>query len=126
MSNPSLGTIDCPTCDTGGADVRQSRRRGARLYWQCADCGLNQPTGAKIQERLWRETEFKPGAQPIRPSNVTADLERNTPEEFNPAEPEPETVNEPIPQPKPQPRQGRGVGILLLGALGLGALLSMR
>ncbi|MDO0946642.1 hypothetical protein [Chromohalobacter israelensis] len=126
MSNPSLGTIDCPTCGAAGADVRQTRRKGARLYWQCADCGLNQPTGAKIQERLWRDTAFKTGAQPIRPSNVTAELPANTPAEFDPNEPEPtehESENKPTTS---RARPGRGVAVVMLGALGLGALLATR
>lgn len=125
MSNPSLGTIQCPTCQSDGADVRQSKRRGARLYWQCPECGLNQPTGAKIQERLWRETAFAAGAQPIRPSNVTDALERNTPEEFDPTATEPESESQPSPQAS-RPSPAKGLGVLLLGCMGLGAYLATR
>ncbi|NIC03981.1 hypothetical protein [Billgrantia bachuensis] len=126
MSNPSLGTVACPTCGADGADVRQSKRRGAHLYWQCAACGLNQPTGAVIQERLWRETEWHTGAEPTRPANVTADLARNTPTEFDPTEPEPEAEPEPSSQPSARPSRARGLGVLLLASLGLGVFLSQR
>lgn len=124
MSNPSLGTIACPTCGTEGADVRQTKRRGAHLYWQCADCKLMQPTGAAIQSRLWRETDWHAGAEPTRPANVPATLERSTPEEFDPAkaEAEPEADERPTATPRPSP--AKGVGVLLLGALGLGLFLA--
>lgn len=125
--NPSLGTIDCPTCGKAGADVRQTKRKGSRLYWQCADCGLNQPTGAPIQEKLWRETVFKPGAQPIRPSNVTADLAPNTPPEYDPNEPEPATEAPTAAQPTAnRPNPAKGLGIALLGCLGLGMFLATK
>lgn len=122
MSNPSLGTIACPTCSTGGADVRQTKRRGSHLYWQCSECGLMQPTGAAIQTRIWRETDWHAGAEPTRPANVAADLPRNTPEDFDPearpeADPEPTATD-------PRPTPAKGVGVLLLGALGLGVLLA--
>ncbi len=124
MSNPSLGTVACPTCGAEGADVRQSKRRGAHLYWQCGACGLNQPTGAVIQERLWRETEWHAGSQPTRPANVTADLERNTPAEFDPSEPESEP--QPTAEPSAPPSKAAGLGVLLLASLGLGVYLSSR
>lgn len=123
MSNPSLGTVACPTCGEAGADVRQTKRRGAHLYWQCIECGLNQPTGAKIQEKLWRDTEWKTGAQPTRPANVTEQLARSTPAEFDPDATEDPTESEPASQPE-RPSAAKGVGVLLLGALGLGAFLA--
>lgn len=127
MSNPSLGRIACPTCGTSGADVRQTKRRGAHLYWQCADCGLMQPTGAGIQSRLWRETEWHAGAEPTRPANVAADTPRTEPEEFDPTATA--TDDEPVATdtaPPSRPSPAKGVGVLLLGALGLGALLAMQ
>lgn len=126
MSNPTLGTVTCPTCGTEGAEVRQSKRRGGHLYWQCPDCGLSQPTGATIQKRLWSETQWATGVQPIRPANVPADAERPTPTEFDPSEPEPETEAPTDPRPSAQPSPARGVGVLLLGALGVGAFLATR
>lgn len=123
-SNPDLGSVKCPTCGADGAAVRQSKRRGAHLYWQCNGCGLNQPTGAVIQERLWRETDWYAGSQPTRPANVTADLERNTPAEFDPAEAETET--EPTTQPSEPPSRAAGLGVLLLASLGLGVFLANR
>ncbi len=122
MSNPGLGHINCPTCGTEGAEVRQSKRRGKHFYWQCPSCGLLQPTGAGIQERLWRETAWHAGAEPIRPANVAAELERSTPAEFDPEEPEPEAE----PEPTPPPTRARGLGVFLLGALGLGVFLARR
>ncbi|MFP3343526.1 hypothetical protein R0J87_13555 [Halomonas sp. SIMBA_159] len=125
MSNPTLGTVQCPTCNTEGAEVRQTKRRGARLYWQCSECGLNQPTGAKIQEKLWRDTAWNTGAEPTRPGNVASELERSTPAEFDPTEAEPEATPQPT-KPTHQPSTGRGLGVLLLGALGLGVFLSTK
>ncbi|MDI5984905.1 hypothetical protein QLQ85_08885 [Halomonas sp. M4R5S39] len=124
MSNPSLGTIDCPTCSTAGADVRQTKRRGAHLYWQCADCGLMQPTGAAIQGKLWRNTDWHAGAEPLRPANVPATLERSTPEEFDPAKAEPEPDEPTTAAATHRPSPAKGVGVLLLGALGLGLFLA--
>lgn len=130
QKNPSLGTIKCPTCSTEGADVRQTKRKGHHLYWQCGECGLNQPTGKVIQERLWRETEFHAGAQPLRPSNVAADAERATLPEFDPTEPEEQPNAEPqTPKAASRPARAnpaRGVGIALLGALGLGVFLAAK
>jgi hypothetical protein len=122
MSNPSLGTIACPTCGTAGADVRQTKRRGSHLYWQCADCGLMQPTGAAIQGRIWRETEWHTGAEPKRPANVESALPRNTPEEFDPEAAD--ATDSSHHEPAPRPSAVKGVGVLLLGALGLGVLLA--
>ncbi|WP_163557146.1 hypothetical protein [Halomonas sp. NO4] len=124
MSNPSLGTIACPTCATEGADVRQTKRRGAHLYWQCAECGLMQPTGAAIQGRLWRETDWHAGAQPIRPANVPQAVERGQKPDFDPSEAEPEGDAATEAQPTERPSAARGVGLLLLGALGLGVILA--
>jgi len=130
MSNPSLGTIACPTCNEPGADVRQTKRRGARLYWQCPECGLNQPTGAKIQAQLWHNTAWKDGAQPIRPGNVT-DAPAPEPKkeaeplaEFDPNEPEEPTEPQPSAKRPAKPSPGKAVGVLLLGALGLGVVLA--
>lgn len=125
MSNPNLGVIDCPTCGEPGAEVRQTKRRGARLYWQCGECGLNQPTGAKIQAKLWEKTDWMAGAEPIRPANVTSEAKRVTKPDFDPTEPEPE----PEPPTERQPHKAsasRGLGIMLLGALGLGVFLSTK
>ena len=126
MSNPSLGRIQCPLCQTEGAQVRQTKRRGAHLYWQCIECGLNQPTGKKIQETLWRETDFDAGANPIRPANVTDGLERNTPTEFDPTATEPATEPETERPSEPQPSKAKGVGIFLLASLGLGVFLARK
>ncbi|MFB9867911.1 hypothetical protein [Vreelandella sulfidaeris] len=125
MSNPTLGVIDCPTCNTEGAEVRQTKRRGARLYWQCAECGLNQPTGAKIQAKLWQETQWNAGAEPTRPGNVESEAARSTPPEFDPAS---DDASEPAPtrQPAQQPSKAKGLGVLLLASLGLGVFLSAR
>lgn len=121
MSNPTLGVIACPTCNTEGAEVRQTKRRGARLYWQCSECGLNQPTGAKIQAKLWSETHWNAGAEPTRPGNVESEAARSTPPEFDPAS---EEASEP--QPASQPSKAKGLGVLLLASLGLGVFLSAR
>lgn len=126
MSNPSLGHVACPTCGTEGADVRQTKRRGAHLYWQCGDCGLMQPTGAGIQRRLWRETAWHTGAEPLRPANVPADLGRVTPDDFDPNEPAAEADPQPTRQATPRPSPARGMGVLLLGALGLGVFLAAK
>lgn len=128
MSNPSLGTIACPTCNEPGADVRQTKRRGAHLYWQCAGCGVMQPTGKGIQTRLWRETEWKAGAEPKRPGNVAAEVATTEPAaEFDPSEAETATDETTDSEPaSDRPRPIRGAGVLLLGALGLGAFLANR
>ena len=124
MSNPTLGVINCPTCSTEGAEVRQTKRRGARLYWQCSECGLNQPTGAKIQAKLWSETQWNAGAEATRPGNVESDAERSEPTEFDPTS---EEASEPLPQSQPNPpSKAKGLGVLLLASLGLGVFLSSR
>jgi hypothetical protein len=127
MSNPTLGVIDCPTCSTEGAEVRQTKRRGARLYWQCSECGLNQPTGVKIQAKLWQETQWNAGAEPTRPSNVESEAARSTPPEFDPAN-EADAGSDPQPSRKQtqQPSKAKGLGVLLLASLGLGVFLSAR
>tara|TARA_Y100001949_G_C15990134_1_gene332429 strand:- start:1548 stop:1919 length:372 start_codon:yes stop_codon:yes gene_type:complete len=123
MSNPTLGVIDCPTCNTEGAEVRQTKRRGARLYWQCSECGLNQPTGAKIQAKLWQETQWSEGAAPLRPGNVSSEAVATEQEiEFDPNE----TAARSEPQPTSQPSKAKGLGVLLLASLGLGVFLSAR
>ena len=67
--NEVLGSIPC---DCGrNADVMQTKRAGKHLYSRCADCGLDQRTGAKVQTRLWLETEWRNGVKPPRPSNVS-------------------------------------------------------
>lgn len=127
MSNPTLGTIACPTCDEPGAEVRQTKRRGGHLYWQCGECGLNQPTGKVIQTRLWRDTAWSPGAQPIRPANVAAEVEQAPAAEFDPTEEAADDQPAATESPRPsRPSPARGVGVLLLGALGLGALLALQ
>lgn len=126
MSNPTLGVIDCPTCSTPGAEVRQTKRRGARLYWQCSECGLNQPTGANIQATLWQQTQWSEGAAPLRPGNVSSEpKEAETLPEFDPNETQEEATQASAAQPKQPQGRGRGVGLLMLGAVGLGVLLSI-
>jgi len=123
--NPSLGHIDCPTCGAAGADVRQTKRRGAHLYWQCHDCGLMQPTGAAIQSRIWRQTTWAQDAKPTRPGNVTEGTEEFDPETDPETDPGtgPRADNQPTAN---RPSASRGVGVLLLGAMAMAALLSLQ
>ncbi|MAY02912.1 MAG: hypothetical protein CMQ38_08055 [Gammaproteobacteria bacterium] len=47
----------------------QARRKGAHLYSRCDDCGLDQRTGARVQEYYWQNTQWKNGP-PVIPSNI--------------------------------------------------------
>jgi hypothetical protein len=136
--NPVIGSWQCS--EGGSAEVKQTKKRGRHFYTQCECCGLQQGTGAALQQRIWDEAEFLPGVAVVRPSNV---LEKgNTVSETGASEPakatepasEPEPKapgdfdpNEPEPISEPEPTQsgfsGAKIiaGLALLAAAGVGA-----
>ncbi|WP_250655046.1 hypothetical protein [Alkalimarinus coralli] len=68
--NPVLGTIQCDGCG-GTASVHQARRGSGRfLYTRCGECGADQRTGKAVQTRLYNQTEWRAGADPVKPPNV--------------------------------------------------------
>jgi hypothetical protein len=69
-NNPVLGTIPCRECK-GEATVHQAARGGGRfLYTRCPECKADQRTGAAFQTRLFKETQWRDGVKPLKPSNV--------------------------------------------------------
>jgi hypothetical protein len=59
-------------CDCGlTKDVRQSKKRGRYLYTVCESCGLDQRTGAPVQNAIWKAARFS--VDVVKPSNVTDD-----------------------------------------------------
>lgn len=75
--NPVLGTINCDGCG-GTASVHQAKRGSGRfLYTRCGECGADQRTGKSVQTRLFNQTEWRTGADPVKPPNV---LESSVPE----------------------------------------------
>lgn len=50
----------------------QSKRRGRHLYTSCPSCGLDQRTGAEVQNRIWHSMEWRAGVDRMhhRPSSV--------------------------------------------------------
>lgn len=65
---PLLGYITCPEGEK--AEVRQTSKRGAHFYTRCTCCGLMQGTGDKVQQKIWDNAEWLPGAVFSRPSRV--------------------------------------------------------
>lgn len=119
MANQELGRIKCQECG-GIAGVYQAKRKGNHLYTRCGECGVDQKTGKAFQGRLWKQTEWNPGLQPIKPDNVTeseTEAETETVTDFDPTETEPETDAE--------PSKTGGAGLkVALGVLGVGGLLA--
>lgn len=116
--NPVLGTITCNGCG-GVASVHQTQRgKGRFLYTRCGECGADQRTGRAIQARLWNETEWREGAEKVRPPNVDEKSAEN-PVEIT-SEPEAEPVAEP--EAKKQSKPSKAGPLAVLGVVVLGAL----
>ncbi len=94
MANDELGRIKC---DCGKvASVYQAKRKGAHLYSRCPDCGLDQRTGKRVQERLYWLTDWNGGKPPTKPEGVG----ESRPEWLDDqSKPEPES------KPKPEPEK---------------------
>lgn len=127
QNNPVLGYTKC---EAGGrATVHQTKRgKGRFLYTRCDCCGVDQRTGATVQTRLYRETEWL-GEVPEAPPNLltTEKQPENEPKSqpnVVPVEPDFEPKKEPESQPKQEPK-GLGLVALIGGCLGvLGLIMS--
>ena len=128
MANDELGRIKCNCGKT--ASVYQAKRKGAHLYSRCPDCGLDQRTGARVQNRLYWETDFNGGGKPPRPEGVS----ESPPEKVTETEPKKpaagsgdyvppgEPVTEKVTETEPKNGLKAGVGLIfIMAALG-GAL----
>ena len=69
-NNPILGHTICSECEETATVHQQSRGAGRYLYTRGCDCKYRNSTGKVFQTRLWRETDWLPDANPIRPPNV--------------------------------------------------------
>ncbi|MBE0507793.1 MAG: hypothetical protein IBX50_13965 [Marinospirillum sp.] len=123
INNPVLGVCECPECG-GQASVMQSKRRGRHLYTNCSSCGLDQRTGAEVQNRLWHGTEWKTGVDPMhhRPSSVVDGWKPKPQAEpqpsVAPAEPMPDwSPDDPADQQESavKPKSGAGRALVALG-----------
>ena len=102
----------------------QARRKGAHLYTRCDDCGIDQRTGAAVQNRLFYGADWVDGAPPIPvnagepPGDAVAD---------DLGEPITEAVTEPPTEAKPKPNRKKrgGLGWLLAGLGLIGVVLSV-
>lgn len=115
--NEVLGHIDCETCGCPSS-VMQARRKGAHLYTRCDNCGLDQRTGAAVQNRLFYRSEWidRPPVIPENAGEPPAATEEVAP--VLDSEPEPATDQEPKPEPK---RRAKGVmGWIVAGVAAVG------
>lgn len=135
MANDELGRI---ACDCGKvASVYQAKRKGAHLYSRCPNCGLDQRTGKRVQEKLYWLTDWNEGRKPPMPEGVTETkpdwlTEKKTePQPKKPAATEqdyvPDSVSETEQLTEKQPKTGlkAGVGLLLIMAALGGAVWKM-
>ncbi len=121
MANEILGRVDCFTCGERSA-VMQTKRKGAHLYTRCSSCGLDQRTGAKVQQKIWNEAEWL-GLPPTPPENVIPNkpiesqpkAEQTGAEDFDPTLTD-ETEQEPV-------KQASKKGLILVGVLGLAGII---
>lgn len=67
MANDVLGYAPCG-CGKK-KQVMQAKRKGDHLYSRCDDCGLDQRTGARVQQKLWDSAEWI-DEPPTPPENV--------------------------------------------------------
>jgi len=67
MANDVLGYAPCE-CGKK-KQVMQAKRKGDHLYTRCDDCGLDQRTGGRVQQKIWNSTEWINGP-PKKPENV--------------------------------------------------------
>lgn len=86
----SVGSMQCDCGLT--KDVRQSKKRGRYLYTVCDSCGLDQRTGAPVQNAIWKAARFN--ADVVKPSNVVDDWQPKASEPVS--ETPSETVSEKI------------------------------
>lgn len=109
-NNPVLGTIQCRECGSQATVHQTQRGKGRFLYTRCPECNADQRTGKAFQARLWRDTDWRPGAEPVRPPCLDDDPEPV-------AEPG-KMADEPEPVPeKRQPNPWVGLSALAAGAL---------
>lgn len=66
-NNPVLGTIQCRECGQQATVHQTQRGKGRFLYTRCPECNADQRTGQTFQARLWRETDWREGANPVKP-----------------------------------------------------------
>ncbi len=88
----SVGSMQC---DCGEImDVRQSKKRGHYLYTCCPSCGLDQRTGAPVQNLIYHTARFT--GDVIKPANVTDNWQAKASEVVTekPSEPLTEPVSE--------------------------------
>ena len=86
----SVGSMQCNCGET--MDVRQSKKRGHYLYTCCPSCGLDQRTGAPVQNWIYHNAIFT--GEVLKPSNVVDDWQ---PKPSEPVSEQPsEVVSEPV------------------------------
>ncbi|WP_175404438.1 hypothetical protein [Endozoicomonas atrinae] len=73
VNNPKLGTIACDLCGNP-ASVKQNAKQ--YLYVGCQDCGVDMRKGARLQTRLYRESQWLDGVTPKLPPNMIMDEEK--------------------------------------------------
>ena len=86
--NPTLGHTLCSECEEVATVHQQTRGAGRFLYTRGCNCKYRNSTGSVFQTRLWRETDWLPDTDPIRPPNVE-ELGEVAAAEQPPLEPEP-------------------------------------
>lgn len=75
-TNPKLGEIACFEGCGCNADIFQRKGKASLLYTDCAECGLNQSTAKKRQQRIWGGANWLPDAVVKRPSCVVEGEQR--------------------------------------------------
>ena len=122
MANEVLGKIDCETCD-GSADVMQARRKGAHLYTRCGSCGLDQRTGAAVQNRLFYRSIWidRPPPIPVNAGEPPAVSEvGESVDQVSEPETEKLTETQPKPDRKKSVKSGRwGWLVAVFGVVGV-------
>lgn len=95
----SVGSMVCGCGEK--KDVRQSKKRGHYLYTVCPVCGLDQRTGAPVQNAIWSKSTFD--REVIKPSNVVDDWKPKISEPVTeqPSEPVTEQLSEKPSEPSP-------------------------
>ncbi len=107
VNNPKLGTIACDLCGNP-ASVKQNAKQ--YLYVGCQDCGVDMRKGARLQTRLYRESQWLDGVTPKLPPNLIMDEEN--PRDSARDNPRDDSRENPIGSPREVTQKKGGLAIL--------------